>query len=131
MELVLLEKFYIKAIWIQYAMIEDRFNSIVRHSYPEKGVDLLKTLRGLDNKLDHIVNRIHIRDEKRKKTVYKPLLEKIKVWKDERNYLMHEITNSPDMNSIQIHSMKLAKIGSTIVRELAGRTWQYKRMIKK
>lgn len=61
--------YFMEACWIQYAIVEDRFNSVIRHAYPEKERALLKTLRGLDRKLEHIADKIHPKDEDCLKTV--------------------------------------------------------------
>jgi gas vesicle protein len=131
MELSLKEKFFMEACWIQYAIIEDRFNSVIKHAYPEKGEQFLKSFRGLDRKLEHIVEKIHPKDQDCLKTVHKALLEKIKKWKDKRNTLMHEITKTTDIASVQKKLEKLAPEGKSLTSDLSNRVRKYKELVKK
>ncbi len=131
MELSLEKQFYMEACWIQYAIIEDRFNSVIRHAYPEKGQQLLQSLRGLDKKLELIIRKIHPNDHDCLKTVHKSLLEKIKKWKDKRNTLMHEITESADIASVQKKLEKLAPEGKKLTSDLTNRVRKYKESVKK
>ncbi|WP_176069933.1 hypothetical protein [Piscinibacter koreensis] len=118
--------YYMEACWIQYAIVEDRFNSVIRHAYPTQGEAFLKTLRGLDRKLEHISEKIHPRDEDCLKNVHKELLGRIKRWKDKRNDLMHEITDTPDFKSINDKLARMAPEGAALVNELASRVRKYK-----
>ena len=122
--------FYMESCWIQYAIIEDRFNSVIRHAYPQRGAELLKTLRGLDRKLEHIADKIHPRDEDCLKLVHKELLQRIKRWKDKRNDLMHEIANQPDFADINSKLAALSPEGDGLVNELSSRVRKYKREVK-
>lgn len=123
--------YYMEACWIQYAIVEDRFNSVIRHAYPLQGADLLTTLRGLDRKLEHIENKIHARDEDCVKTVHKELLSRIRRWKDKRNTLMHEITDTPDYQAINDKLSRLSPEGGALINELASRVRKYKFLVKR
>ncbi len=123
--------YYMESCWIQYAIVEDRFNSVIRHAYPQQGAELLKTLRGLDRKLEHIAEKIHPRDSDCLKTVHKELLERIKRWKDKRNALMHEITETPDYETINEKLARLAPEGTALINELGSRVRKYKSLVKR
>ncbi len=129
--MALIEEFFMEACWIQYAIIEDRFNSVIRHAYPQRGEDLLKTLRGLDRKLEHITEKIHPKDSDCLKTVHKELLNRIRKWKDKRNTLMHEIAETDDLDSVQKKLKKLAPEGKELINELTARVWKYKKQVQK
>lgn len=118
--------YFLEACWIQYSIIEDRFNSVIKHSYPKKGEALLKTFRGLDRKMEHIEVKIHPASEACRTTVHKELIARIRTWKDRRNDLMHEITDSPDFASIQAKVAVLAPEGAGLVRELCTRVRKFK-----
>ncbi|ERJ17483.1 hypothetical protein SSPSH_003695 [Salinisphaera shabanensis E1L3A] len=131
MDLALLEEFYMEACWIQYAIIEDRFNSVIRNAYPENGTKLLKTLRGLDRKLEQISGKIHEDDHDCLKTVHKELLKRIKNWKNKRNTLMHEIAETDDLAKVQRKLKILAPEGKKLVNELSARVWKYKKLVER
>jgi hypothetical protein len=131
MDLAISEGFYMEACWIQYAIIEDRLNSVIRHAYPKNGERLLTTLRGLDRKLEHIIEKIHKKDQDCLKTIHSELLGRIKNWKNIRNALMHEITDTPDYPSIQKKLEALSPVGTKLVNELGNRVRKYKAVVKK
>lgn len=131
MELALLEGFYMEACWIQYAIIEDRFNSVIRHAYPKRGDELLKTLRGLDRKMDHIAQKIHPEDGDCQKTIHKDLIKRITHWKDKRNDLMHEIADADDLEKIQSKLKKMAPDGKELINELSAKVFKYKTLVER
>lgn len=129
MDLALLEEFYMEACWIQYAIVEDRINSVIRHSYPKNGEEFLKTFRGLDRKFDHIRDKIHPADEDCVKTINKDLLKRLVRWKDKRNTLMHEIADTDNLARVQAQLKKLAPEGKNLVNELSAKVWKYKKLV--
>jgi hypothetical protein len=119
-------EYFLEACWIQYAIIEDRFNSVIRHAYPTQGGTLLKSFRGLDRKMELIETKIHPVDEDCRTTVHKELISRIRKWKDRRNDLMHEITDSPSFTTIQRKVSVLAPEGAALVKELCARVRTFK-----
>lgn len=37
MDLAIEQQFFLEASWIQYAIVEDRLNSVIRHAFPTNG----------------------------------------------------------------------------------------------
>lgn len=103
-------KFYLEAIFIEYAIIEDRFESILRHSgkfNPDK-----------HNTINKKLNKI--KDMKREKKglinkyVSEELVEEISAWKEERNRLIHALMkqtlHTEDLEEIALKGQQLAKM---------------------
>ena len=129
MNLALLEEFYMEACWIQYAIVEDRINSVIRHAYPKNGAKFLGMTRGLDRKFDHIRDKIHAQDDDCVKTINKDLLKRLVRWKDKRNNLMHEIADTDNLTNVQSRLKKLANEGKDLVNELSARVFKYKKLV--
>lgn len=125
------EEFYLESSWIQYAIIEDRLNSVIRHAYPERGTELLETLRGMDRKITHITDKIHPKDQDCATTVHKLLLKTITKWKDRRNDLMHEIESAGSYTMLQSRTKKLALEGVKHVNDICNRVRKYKEAVSK
>lgn len=102
-------KFYLEAIFIEYAIIEDRFESILRHSNkfnPDKHNSLNQKLR-------------KVKDMQREKKglvgkyISEELIEEISCWKDERNRLIHALMkqnlHTEDLETIALIGQRLAK----------------------
>jgi len=131
MKLAIEAEFYLEACWIQYAILEDRLNSVIRHTYPKTGKKFLMAYRGFDRKIDHIIKKIHPENVLCKKSINKPLLESIRKWKDRRNDLMHEISDSAEYDTVQDEAQKIALEGVRHVNMLGNKVRKYKEAIKK
>ena len=102
-------RFYLEAIFIEYAIIEDRFESILRHSNkfnPEKHDSLNKKLGKVKD----------MQREKKglvRKYISEELIEEITQWKEERNRLIHALMkqnlHTEDLETIAIVGQRLAK----------------------
>ncbi len=117
-------KFYLEAIFIEYAIIEDRFESILRHSgkfNPEK-----------HNSLNTKLRRIKEMQREKKGLVKKyftdELIEEICEWKEERNQLIHalmkQLLHTEDLESVALQ-------GEEIAKTITNKTKSYNNALKK
>lgn len=102
-------KFYLEAIFIEYAIIEDRFESVLRHSgkfNPEK-----------HNSLNTKLRRIKEMQREKKGLVKKyftdEIIDEVCEWKEERNRLIHalmkQLLHTEDLESVALQGEKIAK----------------------
>ena len=86
------EKFYYESIFIIFAILEDRTESLLKHAN-------INTLRNdnqklsLSEKLDKIRNSGPFQDEYIKRHLTSTLIKQIYDWKNKRNLLMHNLIN--------------------------------------
>lgn len=105
----LIYKFYLEAIFIEYAIIEDRFESVLRHSgkfNPEKHDSLNK-------KLNRIKEMQREKTGLMKKHFPDELINDVCEWKEERNRLIHalmkQLLHTEDLESVALRGEKIAK----------------------
>ena len=121
--------FYIEAIAIEYAIIEDRIESVLRHSgrfNKEKHTNMVKKLKVVSTIQSEKVGgkgkvllRKYLSDE---------LIESIYLWKDERNKIIHALLNQ----NLETESLsELAQQGRDIVKALNSKVSSYNRALEK
>ena len=122
--------FNLEAIFIEYAILEDRTESILRHgglwdSYLKKQKD-----RGIsiNSKITYIRKRTEGGDKLLKKYFSDDLLEQVLHWKDERNRLIHALLKQPLAHN---EVSGLAAQGNELVKTLRSRTGNYNRAVEK
>lgn len=102
-------KFYLEAIFIEYAIIEDRFESVLRHS----GKLNTNKHKALNGKLSRIKEMQREKKGLVKKYFSDELIEEICEWKEERNRLIHalmkQLLHTEDLESVALQGEKLAK----------------------
>jgi len=120
-------EFYLEAISIEYAIIEDRVGSVLRHSgkwNPEKQNMLNKKL----NKLSELQRAKKGFPVLVRKYISEDLVISIRTWKDQRNILIHALLNQ----SLSTEELRnLAIEGHQIVRMLNSKVSSYNRAIDK
>lgn len=124
------QEFYLEAIFIAYAIVEDRTESVLRHlgkwdAYAEKcaAEDKCPTISGK-------VSRIR-REARKVRSPAHPyfsddLLSQFMVWKDVRNKKIHELMTQPFSTD---ELKELAETGKTLARTISNRTEAMKRAI--
>ena len=98
-----------EAIFIEYAIIEDRFESILKHSN--------KFNADKHNSLNQKLRKVKDMQREKKSLVGKyiseELIEEISLWKEERNRLIHALMkqnlHTEDLETIAIVGQQLAK----------------------
>lgn len=87
------QQFYLEAIFIEYAILEDRTESVIHHA--DKWDAYIKNRRGRDPNLDSKIKYIKKLAENRKSLLHRyfadNLLDDILEWKEERNRIIHAL----------------------------------------
>ncbi|MCD7717265.1 MAG: hypothetical protein LUI39_12595 [Lachnospiraceae bacterium] len=111
-------EFYLEAIFIEFAILEDRIESVLRHSNkfnPEKHNTLNKKLgrlKEMQRQKNGLVRR-YFSDE---------LFDEIYAWKDERNVLIHSLMNQ----TLHKEDLKeLAERGQKIIKTVSSKASLY------
>jgi len=117
-------KFYLEALFIEYAIIEDRFESALRHSGVIIGGGKYVGLNRKLSKMEAVA-----REKKSLANKYfKPeLFESVKLWKEERNRLMHALMKQ-SLTTEELQN--LSEKGQLLVKKLCSVTTSYNRKIK-
>jgi len=117
-------KFYLEALFIEYAIIEDRFESALRHS----GVMVDGKYIGLNKKLSKMEAVAREKKSLAHKYFKPDLLESVNLWKEERNRLIHALMKQA-LTTEELHN--LAEQGQILVKKLCSITTSYSRKINK
>lgn len=122
--------FNLEAMFIEYAIMEDRTESILRHS--EMWDAYLKSRKGRQPTIDSKIRYIQKLAEQKKTLVNKyfsdDLLDRLLAWKDERNRLIHALLKQQfEHNEVSA----LASEGKIIVDELRKRSGNYNRAVER
>ena len=122
--------FNLEAMFIEYAIMEDRTESILRHS--NKWEAYIKSRKGhepsIDSKIRYIQKLVEQKKTLQNKYFSDDLLDRVLVWKEERNRLIHALLKQQfEHNEIS----KLAAQGNQLVDELRKRAGNYNRAMDK
>ena len=113
-------EFFLQAVFIEYAILEDRCNSIIRVLLGEKPLES-KSMQGcgIDKKINKIKNYVHnnTKDAWIKKFLNDDLLDRVLSWKNQRNKMVHSLMVQFDSEDIQTELMELAIAGRNIAKE--------------
>lgn len=118
--------FNLEAMFIEYAIMEDRTESILRHA--DKWDAYIKSRKGRDPGIDSKIRYIQKLAEQKKTIPNKyfsdDLLDRILIWKEERNRLIHALLKQQlEHNEVT----GLAAQGKQLVDELRNRANKYNR----
>lgn len=119
-------EFYLEAIFIEYAIMEDRLESILRHSgkwNPKPG-----NFVSIDAKIKKVAKMA----EEKKSIAHKyfsiELTDSIENWKNNRNTMIHALMKR------ELHTNDLYEIainGQTLVKTLCSKTTLYNRALNR
>ena len=118
--------FYLEAIFIEYAVMEDRLESILRHSnrwHPKPGQFL-----SISQKLGQVSALIRQKKTISKKYFTQELLDDIRAWKNKRNPLIHALLKQ-DLREMDLQA--IAEEGSALANTLCNKTTSYKRALER
>ena len=90
------KEFYYEAIFIEYAVLEDRTESLIRHSKIEH--NLTKREMTLYNKINLIKSKEEFKSFYCNKHEIIKILDEVNEWKDKRNKLIHDLVNTTYTN---------------------------------
>ena len=123
-------EFYLEAIFIEYSIIEDRTESIIRHA--GKWDAYLKKLKGRDPTLNSKINYITVQassgDKLLKKYFPDPLLDEILAWKEERNRLIHALLKQT-LTTEKVS--EIAHTGERLTKEIRSRATNFSRAVER
>ena len=122
--------FNLEAVFIEYAIIEDRTESILRHAgayaaYLKKRGRYSATI---ESKVKYIVKLAENKSGLLHRYFSDSLLSDILAWKDERNRLIHALLKQVLTTEELI---ELAQTGERLTKELRTRTNNYKRAVER
>ena len=123
-------EFYLEAIFIAYAIIEDRTESILRHTGKWEAYE--KSRRGRNATLDSKITYIQKMAEEKKSLCNKYLadgtLQRIREWKEERNRMIHALLKQKLADD---ELAALAQTGSDLAKNLRTKTGNLNRAIQR
>lgn len=117
-------QFFLEAIFIEYAVMEDRLESILRHS----GVFNPERHSTIQAKLRRVSELRRAKKSLLNRSLSEELLQEIYHWKDERNRLIHALMKQ-DLHTEDLK--KFALHGQQIVKELNAKTTNYRRALER
>ena len=126
----LASKFYLEAIFIEYTIIEDRTESILRHA--GKWEAYLKK-RGryqvtLDSKIAYIQDFAREKKSIAHKYFSDTLMDEILEWKEDRNRLIHALLKQ----SLTAEDVsKIARTGERLTKEIRTRATNFSRAVER
>lgn len=109
-------KFYLEAVFIEYAIMEDRLESALRHSGkwdPKPGQHI-----SIDRKIKLLLKQAEAKKNLAQKYFQPELMQSLFEWKERRNPLMHSLMKQ------SLHTEDLANLameGQTLVKQLSGK----------
>ena len=119
--------FYLEAIFIEYAIIEDRLESILRHSgrWSAKFDEDPPTINKKLNIVDELARR---KKSFPQKYFNQELISEIRDWKEYRNKIIHALLKQ-DLNTEQL--LAIAQKGELLAKTLSNKVTSYKRALEK
>ena len=116
--------FLLEALFIEYAIMEDRCESLLRHS----GVFNPEKHDTINKKLNRIAELARNKKSLIRKYISAELIEEIKAWKEERNRLIHALMKQ-SLTSEELE--QIAAQGQRLVKTLCSKTTSYKRALER
>lgn len=118
--------FFLEAVSIEYAVMEDRLESIIRHSgrWTPKSDEHVSIHR----KVKRVEKLAEEKNSPAQKYFTAELLKSILQWKEDRNDLMHKLMNQ------QLHTEDLrsaAESGQAIIKTLSSKAKSYHRALER
>lgn len=118
-------KFYLEAIFIEYAIVEDRAESILCYEN-----NCIKSNRfvSIDKKLNKIIKLAENKKSLPHKYFSDALISEIIVWKENRNQMIHALMKQHLTTQLL---EELALTGEHLVKTLCKRSTNYKRAVER
>ena len=117
-------QFFLEAIFIEYAVMEDRLESILRHS----GVFNPERHSTIQAKLRRVSELRRAKKSLLNRSLSEELLQEIYQWKDERNRLIHALMKQ-DLHTEDLQ--KIALEGQQIVKQLNSKATNYRKALER
>lgn len=121
-------EFYLEAIFIEYAILEDRTESVLRHAGLWEAYLGNRKQANISTKLTFIKKKAQAKSSSFHAYFSDDLLELLRDWKNKRNPLIHDLLNQ----KLGDNDLKeLALEGDKLVRILRTRATAHNRMLEK
>ena len=122
--------FNLEAMFIEYAIMEDRTESILRHggyweAYMKKRGNRDATI---NSKITYIQGKANADDKLLHKYFADDLLDRVLLWKEDRNRLIHALLKQQLTDDDVI---RIAQEGGELVKTLRSRATSYNRAVQK
>lgn len=122
----LTNQFYLEAIFIEYAIMEDRLESVLRHS--GKWNPKPDAFVSLDSKRKKVAKLAEEKKSLAHKYFSKELTDSIEAWKNDRNRIIHALMKQ------NVHTEELREIaerGQNLSKTLCSKTTLYNRALSR
>lgn len=124
LEKALLHQFYLEALFIEYAIMEDRTEAILRY----EGNEVTGTRPSIDRKLKKVIKIAEQKNSLPHRYFNDDFIQKSLDWKEERNRLIHALMKQ----CLTTRDLAgLAEEGKRLARELSKRATNYKRAVER
>ncbi len=120
------EHFYLEAIFIEYAILEDRLEAILRHAgkwHPKEG-----TFVSIDAKVKKVAKLAEEKKNPAHRCFPPELTDGILNWKEKRNRLIHALLKQ------SLHSENLLEVveeGNQLVKQLCSKATTHRRILER
>ena len=118
-------EFYLEAVFIEYAIMEDRTESILRYEGNEIHSDGFVSI---DRKISKIEKLTENKKGLARKYFTVEFLEQVRSWKNRRNGLIHALIKR---NTTTQELIELAEEGRQITKDLCRLSTNYKRAVER
>ena len=119
------EEFYFEAVFIEYAIMEDRLESVLRY---EGNSIHSKNHVSINRKIDKVKTISREKNGLARKHFTEEFLDSIYAWKEKRNPLIHALMKQ----SITTEELQqLALEGEVLAKDLSRRSTNYKRAVER
>ena len=118
--------FYLEAIFIEYAIMEDRLEAILRHAgrwHPKEG-----SFVSIDTKVKKVADIAREKKNPAHRCFPPELTDGILAWKDKRNRLIHALLKQ------SLHSedlLEVAEEGEQLAKQLCSKTTSHRRALER
>jgi hypothetical protein len=107
-------EFYLEAIFIEYAILEDRTESVLRHARLWESYMKGKKMANIGTKLTFIKNKANVKSCTLHPYFNSTLMDDLRDWKNKRNPLIHDLLNQKlgdeDLKNLATEGSKLVRI---------------------
>ena len=130
LKLALKNGFNLEAMFIEYAILEDRTESILLHA--DLWDAYIKSRKGREPNIDSKIKYIQKRAENKKDPLHKyfadDLLDRVLAWKEERNRMIHALLKQ---QLTEEDVTRIASEGNDLVRALRSRASAYNKALER
>ncbi len=120
------EHFYLEAIFIEYAILEDRLEAVLRHAgrwHPKEGEHV-----SIDRKAKLVAKLAEEKKNPAHKYFPPELTDAVLAWKDKRNRLIHALLKQ-DVHSEDL--LAVAEEGLALVKQMCSKATSHRRVLER